>query len=346
MARITVSEPVAEVPIEGPRHSHLDWAAVLGGAVLTTAIAFILTAFGSAIGLSFASPYKQFEGSDLAWFAIAAAIWLIWVQVSSFMAGGYLAGRLRRRHYDGDPEEVQLRDGSHGLVVWAVGTLIAALVAVVVGTGAAKLVSEAAPTIAAEGQTSQDPSDLSTQYVVDVLLRPAAPANAASAAAPAAPGTPAAPAAPPASGPAPAPAGGDVAATPLPASPPGAGPLPQPRAQGATDAERSEMARILVISAGRGKMAPDDRAYLTRIVSARTGLAPAAAQQRVDTTLAAVDTRAKDAAEKARKGTVISAFVTVASLLLSAAAAWWAGIMGGRDRDAGTVFRLFGRWGY
>lgn len=112
----------------GDEKSYVDWPAILGGAVLATAISFVLLTFGSALGLSFTSAYEG-SGISLAAFAIAAALWLIWVQVSSFMAGGYLTGRLRRRNYDATEEESDIRDGSHGLLVWGLGVLLSAIIA-------------------------------------------------------------------------------------------------------------------------------------------------------------------------------------------------------------------------
>ena len=38
-------------------------------------------------------------------------------------AGGYIAGRMRSRFGDAVADEVEFRDGAHGLVVWAVATL-------------------------------------------------------------------------------------------------------------------------------------------------------------------------------------------------------------------------------
>ena len=51
------------------------------------------------------------------WLAIAAGIWFAWVMVTSFGAGGYLAGRMRRHAGDAKPDEVKLRDGAHGVLV-------------------------------------------------------------------------------------------------------------------------------------------------------------------------------------------------------------------------------------
>jgi len=108
--------------------SYVDWPAIFAGTVLATAISFVLLTFGSALGLSLTSAYSG-RGMSLAGFAIAAALWLLWVQISSFTAGGYLTGRLRRRKHDATEEESDIRDGSHGLVVWAVGILLGAMIA-------------------------------------------------------------------------------------------------------------------------------------------------------------------------------------------------------------------------
>lgn len=48
--------------------------------------------------------------------------------------------------------------------------------------------------------------------------------------------------------------------------------------------------------------------------------------------------------ETARRYSVISAFVTAASLMLAAAGAYWAAGVGGRHRDENRVFARFGTW--
>lgn len=57
--------------------------------------------------------------------------------------------------------------------------------------------------------------------------------------------------------------------------------------------------------------------------------------------LAAIDeakAKAAAAAETARKWTVLGAFLTAASLLVSAVGAYWAAMKGGNHRDKHTVF--------
>src|SRR5690349_12088551 len=109
-------------------HSYLDWPAIIGGIVLASAISVLLLAFGSAIGLSFVN-FRSFPNVSGVWVAIAAASWLLWVQISSFMAGGYLTGRMRRRFHDATEHESDVRDGAHGLLVWAGALVVGALVA-------------------------------------------------------------------------------------------------------------------------------------------------------------------------------------------------------------------------
>jgi hypothetical protein len=124
---------------------HIDWSAVIGGAIFAAAISFVLLTFGSAIGLSVTSPYHG-SGVSLVGFAIGAALWFIWVEVSSFMAGGYLAGRMRRRALDASEHESDVRDGTHGLLVWALGTLLGAFLAIAGISGVASSVSSVAAT--------------------------------------------------------------------------------------------------------------------------------------------------------------------------------------------------------
>lgn len=331
MATQVVTEGADRVP-------YVDWPAILAGAVLATAVAFLMLTFGTAIGLSFASPYRVPDEKSLWLFAVAAGLWLMWVQGSAYMAGGYLAGRLRRRHVDATGDEVEVRDGAHGLVVWALGTLIAAFVLASIGTGAFQIAGGAAQiaATAASGNAKASNGD-QTDYLVDLLLRPSATtavrAPAAIAATPAGPlsGSP------------------PDGAAPLPGAPPaGAMAMPGAPAPGgpALEDSRKEVNRILLVSAARGDVSPDDRARIARVVSDRTGMSQVEAQQRVDATLNDAQAKAKAAADKARKAGIISTFITIVSLLVGATAAWWAASMGGRDRDARTVFTLFGRWGY
>ena len=141
MATVT-SPDVAIVNVEPDKGSFVDWPAIIAGAVLASAISFVLFAFGTALGLSLTSPYPR-EGVSGTTFGIVLALWVLWVLVSSLAAGGYLAGRLRRRH-SLNSHETEMRDGSHGLLVWGLSVLAGALIATWTATGAVNKVADTA----------------------------------------------------------------------------------------------------------------------------------------------------------------------------------------------------------
>jgi hypothetical protein len=89
--------------------------------------------------------------------------------------------------------------------------------------------------------------------------------------------------------------------------------------------ERAEAGRILLTSSSHSGMANDDRAYLTQMVAATTGLAGPDAEKRADTAIA----NAQTAIARSRRSTVILAFSVAAALLLGAVTAWAAAAAGG-----------------
>lgn len=154
--------------------SYVDWPAIFAGTVLSAAFSLVLLTFGSAVGLSLTSAYEG-SGISLTMFAIAAALWLIWVQVSGFIAGGYLTGRMRRRNYDATEEESDVRDGAHGLAVWGLGVLIGAFIAFSGVTAAISTATTAASNVAsgaaAAAVGSADHIADQGNAIVDRLLR-------------------------------------------------------------------------------------------------------------------------------------------------------------------------------
>jgi hypothetical protein len=166
-------------PVDTDTGSYVDWPAIIAGIVLASAISLVLLTFGSAIGLGFTN-FRAGEGVAPIWIAIAAGSWLLWVLVSSFMSGAYLTGRLRKRHGDASEDEVDVRDGAHGLLVWAGALVVGAIIAVGgVGTAASAIGSVAATVTTAASNVAEgavetvDPN----AYFVDTLFRPAATAT-------------------------------------------------------------------------------------------------------------------------------------------------------------------------
>jgi hypothetical protein len=127
-----------------------DWGAIIGGALGAIVVSIILFTAGSGFGLSTVEPWS-FANRAPETFAISAGIWLIVMQWLSAGFGGYLAGRLRSKSTGLRTDEVLFRDTAHGLLAWALATVIvAALFAI--GTamaGTAAAVTQGAPADAA-----------------------------------------------------------------------------------------------------------------------------------------------------------------------------------------------------
>jgi len=120
---------VTAVSVETAASPHyVDWGAIAAGVFVAIAVSSVFLAFGSAIGLSLTS-FHPGESAPVIGLVIAAGLWLLWVQVSSFIGGAYVAGRMRRRIGDATSHEVEMRDGAHGLIVWAVNIVIGAVLA-------------------------------------------------------------------------------------------------------------------------------------------------------------------------------------------------------------------------
>ena len=280
--------------------SAFSWAAAVAGALAATAVAFILISLGSGLGMLAASPYSS--GPSLTTLTVAGAIWIVLAQTWGYAVGGYLAGRLRTPVADAPPDEVDFRDGSHGFVAWALGVMLTLVMVGAVGMFTVGLTGHVASTLgsgAAAGMAQSDRSDSATDptgYFVDMLFRTQPRAGA--------PGV-------------------DSPAT-MPAQPMNA----QQDAQ-----SRAEVTRILARSAAAGQLADEDRTYLARIVSARTGLPQEEAARRVQEVEARAKANAKEAADKAAKAASMLSFWTFMSLLMGAAAAVVGAIVGGNHRD-------------
>ena len=278
--------------------SYLDWGSIIGGIVLASAISVVMLAFGSAIGLSYSSASLSAKGYAIG-AGIGAALWFIWVQVSSFMAGAYLTGRLRKRKADSTEHEVEVRDGSHGLLVWAGGVLIGSYLALSGVASVVNSVSSIAKTATETASTTANSSAAGAmQYYTDVLLRsPATPSSSSA------------------------------------------------RADRTTVSNEINM--ILAKAALSGSTSDpnaDDKAYLGQIVAQQTGLAADVANMRVEQAYSSIVQAKADAAkaaDSARRVGIIAAFLFAASLMVSAAAAFWAATLGGNHRDKAIVFTGF-----
>ena len=276
--------------------SAASWPSIIAGAFVAAASTVILVALGSGVGFASISPWPD-RGVSVTSFAVTTAIWLIVTQWISAALGGYLAGRLRTRWIGTHPHEVFFRDTAHGLITWAVATIL------VVSVGASSFMSAAgaagraanagaAAMIAGPGSESGRmsangaPSNANLPvpaYEIDKLFRSSTFGGTALL--------------------------GDA---------------------------RTEAAHIAANAFAEGSMSTADRTYLIDQVSARTGTSQADAQARVDGFIAAIgqaQAKLKSEADSARKAAAEASIYLALALLMGAFIASVSAALGGRIRD-------------
>jgi len=281
----------------------VSWGAVLAGAAAAAALSFILLILGVGLGLSSVSPWS-FNATAI---GVSTIAWLAFMQLAASGIGGYLAGRLRVKWSSIHTDEVHFRDTAHGLLAWAVATLVTVAVlaggtravlsgAIDASSGVAAAVGPAAAAGAKAGEGGGSAAKPLHSFS-DMLLRAAPAAGTGS-------------------------AGSTVAD------------------------QRVEIGKIFATSLSTGSLAADDRSYLGQVVASRTGLTQAEAEARVDAVYAraakaAADAKAKaqQAADTARKAGAHTALWMFVALLLGAFVASLAATFGGRQRDHERVLR-------
>ncbi len=321
------------LPTTDTEGSYVDWPAIFAGTVVAVAIGLLLTTFGAALGLSAITldgtdPSSTFE-------LILTAVWLVLTLIAAYMAGGYIAGRMRRRVETATRDEVTARDGVNGLVVWGLGTMLSAFLLANVVSFAA---NTAGSVVAGAGQAAGAVVQATGNAVGGIA---SGVANVAGAAIPdAAQENPT-----------------DYLANQL-LRPAQADPTT------ADPAELAQQAASIVANTYRtGEVSDADRAYLASAVAARTDLTQAEADARVDQVITdaqaarqqaadAIETAqteaqqladeaqaaAVEAARVARNAGILTAFVLAAAALIAAVAAAAGAVHGGRDRDEGRIF--------
>ena len=313
--------------------SYVDWAAIFAGTVVAVAIGVLLTTFGAALGLSSITLDGTDDSPTIE--LVLTALWMVLTLIASYLAGGYIAGRMRRRVETADRDEVTARDGINGLVVWGLGTILSAVMlsnavglaantAGAVASGAGQAVGSVAQAAgsavggAASGLANvagaaipDDAQDNATDYLSNRLLRPA-----------------------------------------------------EVDADAANPADLAQQTASIVANVYRtGEISDADRAYLASAVAARTDLSQDEAEARVEEVVqGAIDARdraaeaiataeeeaaqladeaaaaATEAARVARNAGILTAFALAAAALIAGVAAFAGAVRGGRDRDEGRIF--------
>ncbi|MDB6099106.1 MAG: hypothetical protein JWN58_1809 [Gammaproteobacteria bacterium] len=160
-------------PSSSPAKSAASWPSIIAGAFVAVSATLILVTLGSGIGFASVSPWTN-QGVSVTTFAISSAIWLILTQWISAGLGGYIAGRLRTRWAGVHTHEVFFRDTAHGLITWAVATVLVAGVltsGVMSGAGAAGHAAAQVASAGVQGAAAGAAPD--SAYTLDKLFRPA-----------------------------------------------------------------------------------------------------------------------------------------------------------------------------
>jgi hypothetical protein len=119
----TRAEPVTDGAV-----LQIQWGPIIAGGIAATALALVLHSFAVAIGLSVSSTAPTWRDASIA-LVLLSGLYLLLAAIVSYGFGAYLAGRMRPRLTIGTPEEIEFRDGTHGLLVWALATLLTGLIA-------------------------------------------------------------------------------------------------------------------------------------------------------------------------------------------------------------------------
>jgi hypothetical protein len=157
---------------------YVQWAPIFAGAVAAAALSFVLHAFAAGIGLSISSTAPTWRDASIA-LVILSGLYLILVALAAYGAGGYVAGRMRTGLTSAaSAEEVEFRDGTHGVLTWAVATLLTAVLA----WGAAQSLTQlAAPSAGSAGPSASVAGENIIAFDLDRLFRgtraPEGPSN-------------------------------------------------------------------------------------------------------------------------------------------------------------------------
>lgn len=286
--------------------SAVSWGAIFAGAAAAAALSYILVILGFGLGLSSVSPWTN-TGASATAIGVATIVWLTFTQIAASGLGGYLAGRLRVKWAGVHTDEVYFRDTAHGFLSWAVASLVvAAFLASAIGGVLSGGASIAGSVASGATQAAAAAAPAITDVARDSNTGYFVDSLFRSTASPAA-----------------SPAGA------TPASP-----------DGSARNAQAEAAKIFAHSIASGSLSPADKQYLGQVVAARTGLAQAEAEQRVDAaytsmnqSIEAAKAKAKEAADQTRKVTAGLSLWMFISLLCGAFFGSLAATFGGRRRD-------------
>src|ERR1700759_4985178 len=115
-----MEQSVGEIEAPG-----VSWGAILAGAAAACALTLLMLSLGTGLGFGGGSPWGS-QGVSSTTFEIGTGLYFVVMAMISSGLGGYLAGRLRRKWIGLEVTEVQFRDTAHGLLAWAVASIVGA----------------------------------------------------------------------------------------------------------------------------------------------------------------------------------------------------------------------------
>jgi hypothetical protein len=143
------------------------WTPVIAGAIAAAALAFVLHSFAIAIGLSVSSTAPTWRDASFA-LVFLSGLYLLLVAIVSYGFGAYLAARICTGMAAAPAEDVEFRDGIHGLIVWALATLLTGLIALAAIEAVPRL---GAPSAANSGAATSVAGENIIAFDLDRLFR-------------------------------------------------------------------------------------------------------------------------------------------------------------------------------
>jgi hypothetical protein len=133
-----------------PAASTIAWSSIFAGTVTAAAVALVLHTFAAAIGIAVGSTAPTWRDASFA-LLLLSGLYLLLTAIVSYGFGAYIAARLRPRLGVPFDDDRDYREGMRGLLVWALATLLTAIMVLALAQMTPRL---AAPNASAGPSTS------------------------------------------------------------------------------------------------------------------------------------------------------------------------------------------------
>jgi hypothetical protein len=134
---------------------YLNFGAIIGGAIAGAAVGAVLNGFGVAIGLAVSSTSPTWRDTSMA-LVLLTGLFLLFTSIVSSGIAGYIAARAAPVEGRDLDDEGEFRDGTNGLVAWALALLVAALLALAAAQLGARATSSPSSTTAPNASAGEN----------------------------------------------------------------------------------------------------------------------------------------------------------------------------------------------